>query len=540
MKKGFIVFLTMLMCCMTLAYANISVLAAGTNSVFVLESKSARAGSEISLNLKLNSEQAATSFALSAIQFDENALEFVGFVDKNENLGQFLFKTYNDTEKNIVLGGPEAVTCDNVSICNIKFKVKDNATIGEYTIKADAKVLNVDTEIENQTAVPLATITVLPEVSYDEMELSVPTSATYNGQPQTIEVVGKPDGATETITITKGGVLVNEAINVGIYKVKAVVTADGMDPWEQTKTFTINPLGIKIKAENKSMVVNGNIPALTYALAAGSNALVAGDSLESLLTGNLTVATDGKTVGAFNIIQDEQAPLTLNNTNYRLLEFAGGILTVSNADGMGVGFNPSGTIDVNESENYKNNNQKTLMAYVVDGDATSVPTYNGQTLIAVEQKTGSLDFGSIKFNTKKIPADKKVAVVMGGSDGEVFKSLLSTEDIHLKEGQIIENETEDQITVGDTTYTDVKVFKCSYTPGSNAAIRKIRFSLTSNIAAPSDPPVIIEKELPELGGGASFEFKVAITGLPQKYFGDAAVEITAISTVDYEENIKVQ
>ncbi len=194
------------------------------------------------------------------------------------------------------------------------------------------------------------------------------------------------------------------------------------------------------------------------------------------------------------------------------------------------------------------NDQMTMMAYTVDqtvANATSIPAYSDQKIVALDQKSGN-SFGTVKFNKNKIAADKKLAVVLSGTAGTPLKMLLATEDIHLVKDS--ETGVESLATVNSIdltvneitkTYTDVKVFGCSYTPGANAAIRKVNFKLTSSKNDSTPVDVAVEDKFLALEGEGAFEFKVALIGLPNEYLGKADVnyEITATPSVDYEGNI---
>lgn len=192
------------------------------------------------------------------------------------------------------------------------------------------------------------------------------------------------------------------------------------------------------------------------------------------------------------------------------------------------------------------NEQMTMMAYTVDDTVTadSIPVYSDQKIVALDQiSEGS--FGTVKFNRNKIAADKKLAVVLGGTSGDVLKMLLATEDIHLVKNVTTGVETLAtanalDLTIDEVTktYKDVKVFGCRYTPTENTVIKKVRFNLKSK--KDGAEAVEVAKDLTALEGESEFIFKVALIGLPDEYLGkaDTNYEITAVPSFDYEGNVK--
>ena len=185
----------------------------------------------------------------------------------------------------------------------------------------------------------------------------------------------------------------------------------------------------------------------------------------------------------------------------------------------------------------------TMMAYTVEDTVTvdSIPDYSDQKIVALDQiSEGS--FGTVRFNKNKIAADKKLAVVLGGTSGTPLKMLLATDDIHLvknSETGVSAVTTADAIDVTEneitTTYTDVKVFECSYTPGANTAIKKVNFNLESS--RQDSTPVDVEVDSSFLEGEGTFTFKVALIGLPEDYL-NGTYTIDAKPSVDYEGNVE--
>ena len=108
------------------------------------------------------------------------------------------------------------------------------------------------------------------------------------------------------------------------------------------------------------------------------------------------------------------------------------------------------------------NEQMTMMAYTVEqtvADAASIPAYSGQKIVALDQMANDASFGTVEFNKNKIAADKKLAVVLGGtSGGDVLKILLATEDIHLVKN--VTNGVESLATANTIDDMLAKLYKC--------------------------------------------------------------------------------
>lgn len=206
----------------------------------------------------------------------------------------------------------------------------------------------------------------------------------------------------------------------------------------------------------------------------------------------------------------------------------------------------------NDDEYIAANEQMTLMAYTVSQEITNpenIPAYSvlDHLLVAVDQKANTESFGTVKFNTARVEADRKVAVVLSGTSGTPLKMLLSTEDIHLVKNITTGVEslaTADTIDITDeatqevTTYKDVKVFGCSYTPDNNAAVRKVNFNLASSKAGSTSYDVAVDDLERGLDGEGTFTFRVALIGLPREYVGNnPTYTITATPSVDVEYNL---
>jgi len=61
--------------------------------------------------------------------------------------------------------------------------------------------------------------------------------------------------------------------------------------------------------------------------------------------------------------------------------------------------------------------QITMMAYLVDEAAEAVPAYTDQKIVAINQVAGAAGFGNVLIDASKLETGKKIAVVLGGSDG---------------------------------------------------------------------------------------------------------------------------
>ena len=79
--------------------------------------------------------------------------------------------------------------------------------------------------------------------------------------------------------------------------------------------------------------------------------------------------------------------------------------------------------------------QITMMAYLVDSTVATpadIPAYSNQTVVALDQVDGAKGFGDVLIAASKLVADKKIAVVLGGSDGTTEKYLVAQEIVEDK------------------------------------------------------------------------------------------------------------
>ena len=113
-------------------------------ATFSLGSAEARAGEIISIPLTLESEEELNSIAISALEFDETALEFIGFADY-EHLDEktvMPIEKFVDNEKGIILVPLAQSEKFNGVICSLRFRIKEISSGGEFTIGAKSLVKN--------------------------------------------------------------------------------------------------------------------------------------------------------------------------------------------------------------------------------------------------------------------------------------------------------------------------------------------------------------------------------------------------------------
>lgn len=246
--------------------------ASTAEAVFTIGSTTAAPGSDITLPLSLKNTAEANSFAVSGFVFDDSVLEFVGF-EKDANVEkEFMFCTFDDANKAIALGDKTARTFD-LAVGNVKFKVKDSAADGAYTVSATLIAKKSSTELTS-FVVP-ATITVA-KPSLEGITFKGATY-TYDGTEKTLAVAGLPEGAKVVYTsedFDKDG----KAIDAGTYNITATVTKDGYNDWTETATLTIEP---------KEVTVTG-LTAVSKAYDGTNTADLSGGALEGI------VARDGE------------------------------------------------------------------------------------------------------------------------------------------------------------------------------------------------------------------------------------------------------
>lgn len=246
--------------------------ASTAEAVFTIGSTTAAPGSDITLPLSLKNTAEANSFAVRDFVYDENVLEFVGLEEDSQLSGAFFMRTFDNSKKVISLAAMSASLFD-LAVGNVKFKIKDSAADGDYTVSATL-IAKKGSTVLTSFVVP-ATITVakpsMEGLSFEGAEY------TYDGTEKALAVAGLPEDATVKYTsadFDKDG----KAIDAGTYNITATVTKDGYNDWTKTATLTINP---------KEVTVTGlTVANKTYDGTA--TAILSGGEIEGL------VARDGK------------------------------------------------------------------------------------------------------------------------------------------------------------------------------------------------------------------------------------------------------
>ena len=100
----------------------------------------AKIGEEFSLTLKVesDSESDVNGLLIYTLEYDSSKLEFVGFSDYGELITNSVTKEASIDNNNIVLGYENPIVANGI-ICNLRFKVKNDATAGtQLTISMSA------------------------------------------------------------------------------------------------------------------------------------------------------------------------------------------------------------------------------------------------------------------------------------------------------------------------------------------------------------------------------------------------------------------
>ena len=224
---------------------------------------------------------------------------------------------------------------------------------------------------------------------------------TYDGTEKSILISGQlPEGATVTYTNEKG-------TNSGTYNATAVIEATGYNTLTLNATMKIEPASISVKADDKTIIKDGDMPELTYTIISGQ--LFGTDSI----SGKLSSDADGSVVGTFDI---NKGTLTVS-PNYNL-NFTKGILTVTDKTPQNIivadipyktygdaAFNLSVTPDSTSN----------LSSFAFDSSNKNVATVNetgiitiigaGETIISVTEP-GNKNYAAVTV-TKKLTVAKK-------------------------------------------------------------------------------------------------------------------------------------
>ncbi len=114
---------------------------------------------------------------------------------------------------------------------------KDGAVVTEAKLPGVYQVTATITKANYNDKVITKTLTI-NALEFTDVSLSNKT-VQYNGQAQTLDVVGAPSDATVSYEYRKDGAVVTEAIEAGVYQVTAVISKEGYNTKTLTKTLTI-------------------------------------------------------------------------------------------------------------------------------------------------------------------------------------------------------------------------------------------------------------------------------------------------------------
>ena len=228
--------------------------------------------------------------------------------------------TVNDTEAG------NALTIKNAALTSTT-KLTSGTATQTFTMGEDSYV------VRGATAALIA-----PEVPVTEVTLdwsAVAESYTYDGTDQTVTVKvmnGETIVDTVEVTYTLNETAVGALHNAGEYTVTVNVTdlntilgdeyvlaTDGVN---LSQTVTVKQAQLTIKADNKTITEGDAVGDLTYTV----SGLVDGDDAQ--ITGALATESDGATAGTYDITQ---GTLAIGNTNYYILNYTAGTLTVEAA-----------------------------------------------------------------------------------------------------------------------------------------------------------------------------------------------------------------
>ena len=187
---------------------------------------------------------------------------------------------------------------------------------------------------------------------------TVKTRLVYNGADQVLIDAGSTTGGTLQYSLTSGSDYSTElpkAKNAGTYTVYYKVTGnDGYaDVPENSVSVSVAKRAISVKADNKSMTVNGTLP--TFTVSYGNFA--SGDSEATVIETKATAscAATGTSTGSFTITVSGTTTLKSGmDTNYEVGTPESGTLTVnprSSSGGGGGGSVSTYSVTVGKTEN---------------------------------------------------------------------------------------------------------------------------------------------------------------------------------------------
>ena len=252
------------------------------------------------------------------------------------------------TDANNVLNGTPAMAADGKTL---DFTFKDDATNA-------AKTADIVVGVTSANYLPYditVTVTVNNKLT---PAVNAPTAIAgleYNGSEQLLIVAGSTTGGTMQYSLTPGGGYGTElpkAENAGTYTVyyKVIGNDDYADVAENYISVSVAKRTISVKADNKSMTVNGTLP--TFTVSYGNFA--SGDSEANVIETKATASctADGTSTGSFPITVSGTTTLKSGmDTNYQVGTPESGTLTVNSAYSGGGSYTPSYTVSVDKTEN---------------------------------------------------------------------------------------------------------------------------------------------------------------------------------------------
>lgn len=203
------------------------------------------------------------------------------------------------------------------------------------------------------------TVTVNDKITPTVTAPTAKTGLVYNGADQVLIDAGSVTSGTLQYSLTSGSDYSTElpkAKNAGTYTVyyKAIGDDDYADVAENSISVSIAKRAISVKADNKSMTVNGTLPAFTVSYGNFAH----GDSEAAVIETKATASctADGTSTGSFPITVSGTTTLKSGmDTNYEVGTPESGTLTVnsqsSSSGGGGGSAAPTYTVSADKSEN---------------------------------------------------------------------------------------------------------------------------------------------------------------------------------------------
>ena len=218
----------------------------------------------------------------------------------------------------------------------------------KFTFVNDAskanKMATITVPVTGATNYESYTITVTVTVNDKTTPVvTAPTAKTrlvYNGADQVLIDAGSATGGTLQYSLASGSGYSTElpkVKNAGTYTVYyKVIGNDGYaDVPENSVSVSVAKRTISVKAENKSMTVNGTLPTFTVTYGNLPSGVQAADIFGTLASASTT--TDGKTTGSFDITVTTPVLKTEAGANYEVGAVTKGTLTVNPRSSSGGG-----------------------------------------------------------------------------------------------------------------------------------------------------------------------------------------------------------